>query len=92
MRYFRAVCLGAVLGTALLGYAMLDIEISLARIQIVMLESSCRSQKETMNILRKQLNELQSWRIQVSLASRMGWGQAHRFIREHPLMFDEEVR
>ena len=89
MKYFRAVCLGAVLGTALLGYCLLDIEISLARIQIVMLESSCRSQKETVGTLRKQLHELQSWRIQVSLASRMGWSQAHRFIREHPLIMPE---
>lgn len=93
MRYLRAVSMGLGLGVALLAWCLHDIQISLAQARMTMLESCVVARNNEMNAemdtLRKQLQELQSWRVQVSLASRMGWNQAHRFIREQPLVMPE---
>lgn len=89
MKLMPAVTIGAVLGTilAMLAVCVVDLhrQFSLAQTRISMLESSCESGNAEMVTLRNQLDELQSWRVQVTLASRMGWPQAVRFIREFPL-------
>ena len=33
----------------------------------------------------KDIGELQQWRMHVSVASRMGWNQANRYIQQFPL-------
>lgn len=37
--------------------------------------------------LAKELEEFQQWRLHITAASRMGWSQATRYIREFPLEF-----
>ncbi|MGH7261844.1 MAG: hypothetical protein ACREI9_14420, partial [Nitrospiraceae bacterium] len=39
---------------------------------------------------RGALVELQHWRVNITLASRMGWPRAVQYIRENPLPFPEE--
>lgn len=41
--------------------------------------------REEYELCKARVDELQSWRIDVTLASRMGWGQAIRYIYEYPL-------
>lgn len=76
---------GVVLGIVLLMLAVcvleLEVQLSLANARVAVLESRVHE----MDTLRRELDELQSWRVRVTLASRMGWSQAHRFIREFPL-------
>lgn len=83
------VVLGVILGMLAICAVELHKEVSLAQTRIAMLESSCESMDNEMVTLRNQLDELQSWRVQVTLASRMGWSQSARFIREFPLWLPE---
>ena len=100
MKQTYVLVVGAVLGTLFGILALCAVElhrqIVLAQDRIAVLESSCESQtneiditRNQMNTLRNQLDELQRWRVRVSLASRMGWGPAHRFIREFPSFLTE---
>lgn len=95
MRQLPAIIAGATLGTVLAMLAICSVELHrqlfLAQTKLAMVESSCLEMKNEMVTLREQHDELQSWRTQVTAASRMGWSQAHRFIREFPLWTAEEV-
>ena len=92
MRAAIACALGLLLGQfaciVMLGVSL----ISFAEGQATMVDSCVIMRGQEIEPMRRQLDELQRWRVQVTLASRMGWSQAVRFIREHPLVYGEETR
>ena len=81
--------------------ALLGISIDLAKqVDVLQMKTAQalqfnQSLRQELNLLRsdqaelsRTFEEFQSWRVHVTLASRMGWGPAHRYLRTYPL---EEV-
>ena len=89
MRAAVACVLGLLLGqfACIIGLAVAMI--SLAENQRAVVELHLRMEQEETAKVNKRLDEFQAWRVQVTLASRMGWSDAVRFIREHPLVYGE---
>lgn len=72
-----------------IGHARI-IDVQAARMELIELELARGSHERhmlttTMSRQRLQLVELQSWRVHLTTASRMGWDQAARYVREFPM-------
>lgn len=92
MRVAIACALGLLLGQFACIILLAMSMISLAEGQAAVVDSCVVGRKEDIVPMRQRLDELQAWRVHVTLASRMGWSQAVRFIREHPLVYGEETQ
>jgi hypothetical protein len=66
------------------------IDVQSQRIELLELELS-RASAERQELRRhathghRRLDEFQEWRVDLTLASRMGWNAAARYVREYPL-------
>ena len=92
MRAAVACALGLLLGQFACIIGLSVSMISIAENQHAVVDSCLIVNKEEVAEVNERLDEFQSWRVQVTLASRMGWGQAVRFIREHPLVYGKETQ
>ena len=92
MRVAIACAIGLLLGQFACLVMLAVSMVSLAERQADVVDSCVIMRHDEVKPMRRQLEELQAWRVQVTLASRMGWSDAVRFIREHPLVYGEEVQ
>jgi hypothetical protein len=86
------IWLAALLGVALaIGHELRRMDIQLIQLaaSYSILDSEFVHLRSENFELKKQLVEFQAWRVHVTVASRMGWGQANRYIQGYPL---EEVQ